>query len=155
LNYIPKCTFLTAAAAAEQRPQVGDIVERHLEEGDVVLFNRQPSLHRVSIMAFRAVVRPGRTLRFNECVCSPFNADFDGDEMNLHLPQVRCGESRLLGAGAGVCVLLVCCCAVMCVLEGVGRCREGLKLAFHRQAVYCGCSHAPAILHCVMLLLFL
>jgi DNA-directed RNA polymerase III subunit RPC1 len=68
--------------------QVGDIVERHLEEGDVVLFNRQPSLHRVSIMAFRAVVRAGRTLRFNECVCSPFNADFDGDEMNLHLPQV-------------------------------------------------------------------
>jgi DNA-directed RNA polymerase beta' subunit len=72
------------------KSQVGDIVERHLEEGDVVLFNRQPSLHRVSIMAFRAVVRPGRTLRFNECVCSPFNADFDGDEMNLHLPQVRC-----------------------------------------------------------------
>lgn len=59
-----------------------------MENGDVVLFNRQPSLHRVSIQAFRAVVRPGRTLRFNECVCSPFNADFDGDEMNLHLPQV-------------------------------------------------------------------
>lgn len=39
--------------------------------------------------ACRAVVRPGRTLRFNECVCTPFNADFDGDEMNLHLPQVR------------------------------------------------------------------
>jgi DNA-directed RNA polymerase III subunit RPC1 len=70
-------------------------VERHLEEGDVVLFNRQPSLHRVSIMAFRAVVRPGRTLRFNECVCSPFNADFDGDEMNLHLPQVGCGYVQL------------------------------------------------------------
>jgi DNA-directed RNA polymerase III subunit RPC1 len=68
--------------------QVGDIVERHLEEGDIVLFNRQPSLHRVSIMAFRATVKAGRTLRFNECVCSPFNADFDGDEMNLHLPQV-------------------------------------------------------------------
>jgi hypothetical protein len=34
-------------------------------------------------------VRPGRTLRFNECVCSPFNADFDGDEMNLHLPQTE------------------------------------------------------------------
>lgn len=69
--------------------KVGDIVERHLEEGDVVLFNRQPSLHRVSIQAFRAVVRPGRTLRFNECVCTPFNADFDGDEMNLHLPQTE------------------------------------------------------------------
>jgi hypothetical protein len=67
------------------------------QNGDVVLFNRQPSLHRISIMAFRAVVRPGRTLRFNECVCSPFNADFDGDEMNLHLPQVGVGW----GVGGG------------------------------------------------------
>jgi DNA-directed RNA polymerase III subunit RPC1 len=71
------------------------------QNGDVVLFNRQPSLHRVSIMAFRAVVRPGRTLRFNECVCSPFNADFDGDEMNLHLPQVG-GRARVC---VYVCVL--------------------------------------------------
>jgi DNA-directed RNA polymerase III subunit RPC1 len=69
------------------RLAVGDIVERHLCDGDVVLFNRQPSLHRVSIMAMRARVLPGRTFRFNECVCAPFNADFDGDEMNLHLPQ--------------------------------------------------------------------
>jgi len=70
-----------------KRLAVGDIVERHLCDGDVVLFNRQPSLHRVSIMAMRARVLPGRTFRFNECVCAPFNADFDGDEMNLHLPQ--------------------------------------------------------------------
>ena len=66
--------------------QIGDIVERHLENGDVVLFNRQPSLHRVSIMAHKARVMPFRTLRFNECVCTPYNADFDGDEMNIHLP---------------------------------------------------------------------
>ena len=65
----------------------GDVVERHLVDGDVVLFNRQPSLHKMSIMAHRAKVMPGRTLRFNECVCTPYNADFDGDEMNLHLPQ--------------------------------------------------------------------
>lgn len=65
----------------------GDIVERHLINDDVVLFNRQPSLHRISIMAFRAKIMPWRTLRFNVCACSPFNADFDGDEMNLHLPQ--------------------------------------------------------------------
>ena len=65
----------------------GDTVERHLIDGDVVLFNRQPSLHKMSIMAHRAKVMPSRTLRFNECVCSPYNADFDGDEMNLHLPQ--------------------------------------------------------------------
>jgi DNA-directed RNA polymerase beta' subunit len=54
----------------------------------VVLFNRQPSLHRMSIMAHRARIMPWRTLRFNECVCAPYNADFDGDEMNIHVPQV-------------------------------------------------------------------
>ncbi|CAD5234319.1 unnamed protein product [Bursaphelenchus xylophilus] len=70
-----------------QSLQYGDIVERHLKDDDVVLFNRQPSLHRISIMAHRAKVMPFRTFRFNECACTPYNADFDGDEMNLHLPQ--------------------------------------------------------------------
>lgn len=69
--------------------RVGDTVERHLLDGDVVLFNRQPSLHKLSIMAHFAVVRPWRTFRFNECACTPYNADFDGDEMNLHLPQTE------------------------------------------------------------------
>ena len=72
--------------------KIGDTVERHLIDDDIVLFNRQPSLHRMSIMAFRTKVLDGRTLRFNECVCTPFNADFDGDEMNIHLPQTD--ESR-------------------------------------------------------------
>ena len=69
--------------------RIGDIVERHLIDGDVVLFNRQPSLHKLSIMAHFAVVKPWRTFRFNECACTPYNADFDGDEMNLHLPQTE------------------------------------------------------------------
>jgi DNA-directed RNA polymerase beta' subunit len=80
--------------------KVGDVVERHLSDGDVVLFNRQPSLHKLSIMAHRARVMPGRTFRFNECVCAPYNADFDGDEMNLHLPQTeeaRAESLALLG----------------------------------------------------------
>ncbi|KND88847.1 DNA-directed RNA polymerase III subunit RPC1 [Tolypocladium ophioglossoides CBS 100239] len=67
----------------------GDIVERHLEDGDVVLFNRQPSLHKLSIMSHLVKVRPWRTFRLNECVCNPYNADFDGDEMNLHVPQTE------------------------------------------------------------------
>ncbi|XP_012276667.1 DNA-directed RNA polymerase III subunit RPC1 [Orussus abietinus] len=67
--------------------QYGDVVERHLRDDDVVLFNRQPSLHKLSIMAHKAKVLEHRTFRFNECVCTPYNADFDGDEMNLHLPQ--------------------------------------------------------------------
>ena len=67
----------------------GDVVERHLEDGDIVLFNRQPSLHKLSIMSHLVKVRPWRTFRLNECVCSPYNADFDGDEMNLHVPQTE------------------------------------------------------------------
>ncbi|XP_047127085.1 DNA-directed RNA polymerase III subunit RPC1 isoform X1 [Hydra vulgaris] len=74
----------------------GDIVERHLMDNDVVLFNRQPSLHRLSIMAHYATVRPHRTFRFNECVCTPYNADFDGDEMNLHLPQTEEAKAEAL-----------------------------------------------------------
>lgn len=69
--------------------QEGDIVERHIEDGDIVLFNRQPSLHKLSILAHFAKVRPHRTFRLNECVCNPYNADFDGDEMNLHVPQTE------------------------------------------------------------------
>jgi DNA-directed RNA polymerase III subunit RPC1 len=68
---------------------VGCVVERHLRDGDLVLFNRQPSLHRLSIMAHSVKVIAGRTFRFNECVCAPYNADFDGDEMNLHVPQTE------------------------------------------------------------------
>ena len=69
--------------------QEGDIVERHLEDGDIVLFNRQPSLHKLSILSHFVRVRPHRTFRLNECVCNPYNADFDGDEMNLHVPQTE------------------------------------------------------------------
>ncbi|NHJ21144.1 MAG: DNA-directed RNA polymerase subunit A' [Candidatus Lokiarchaeota archaeon] len=65
----------------------GYTVERHLANGDLVLFNRQPSLHRMSIMAHEVKIMDGRTFRLNLTVCPPYNADFDGDEMNLHVPQ--------------------------------------------------------------------
>jgi DNA-directed RNA polymerase III subunit RPC1 len=58
--------------------KIGDIVERHMMDDDLVLFNRQPSLHKMSIMAHRVKVFPWRTFRFNECACAPYNADFDG-----------------------------------------------------------------------------
>ncbi|KAJ3332219.1 hypothetical protein HDU76_000926 [Blyttiomyces sp. JEL0837] len=80
--------------------RVGDTVERHLHDGDIVLFNRQPSLHKLSIMSHFAKIRPWRTFRFNECVCTPYNADFDGDEMNLHVPQTeeaRAEAQELMG----------------------------------------------------------
>ncbi|MFX1511284.1 MAG: DNA-directed RNA polymerase subunit A' [Promethearchaeota archaeon] len=65
----------------------GYTVERHLRDGDIVLFNRQPSLHRMSIMAHEVRVMPKKTFRLHLCVCTPYNADFDGDEMNVHVPQ--------------------------------------------------------------------
>ncbi|KAI7750930.1 hypothetical protein M8C21_003095 [Ambrosia artemisiifolia] len=63
------------------------LVERHLNDGDFVLFNRQPSLHKMSIMGHRIKIMPYSTFRLNLSVTSPYNADFDGDEMNMHVPQ--------------------------------------------------------------------
>jgi DNA-directed RNA polymerase II subunit RPB1 len=67
--------------------EVGYIVERHIRDDDYVLFNRQPSLHKMSIMGHRVKVLPFQTFRLNLSVTSPYNADFDGDEMNMHVPQ--------------------------------------------------------------------
>ena len=75
-----------------ERLEVGFRVERHLIDGDIVLFNRQPSLHRMSMMAHEVRVLPYKTFRLNLCVCPPYNADFDGDEMNMHVFQTE--ESR-------------------------------------------------------------
>ncbi|KAI0063081.1 beta and beta-prime subunits of DNA dependent RNA-polymerase [Artomyces pyxidatus] len=67
--------------------QYGWIVERHLKDGDFVLFNRQPSLHKMSMMSHRVRLMPYSTFRLNLSVTPPYNADFDGDEMNMHVPQ--------------------------------------------------------------------
>ncbi|MDR2967805.1 MAG: DNA-directed RNA polymerase subunit A' [Methanobacteriaceae archaeon] len=75
-----------------EKLEPGYIVERHLKDGDIVLFNRQPSLHRMSMMAHEVRVLPYKTFRLNLCVCPPYNADFDGDEMNMHIFQTD--ESR-------------------------------------------------------------
>eukprot|EP00656_Telonema_subtile_P049966 TRINITY_DN6345_c0_g1_i4.p1 TRINITY_DN6345_c0_g1~~TRINITY_DN6345_c0_g1_i4.p1 ORF type:complete len:1476 (-),score=436.33 TRINITY_DN6345_c0_g1_i4:120-4547(-) len=81
--------YVSDRVSEARQLQEGETVERHLSDGDIVLFNRQPSLHKLSIMAHRARIMPWRTLRFNECVCAPYNADFDGDEMNMHVPQTE------------------------------------------------------------------
>lgn len=76
----------------------GSIVERQLMNGDIVLFNRQPSLHRMSMMAHEVRVMHFKTFRLNLSVCPPYNADFDGDEMNLHVLQSEeaRAEARIL-----------------------------------------------------------
>lgn len=92
--------FAGSMKMAATNLKIGDVVERHLRDGDIVLFNRQPSLHKLSIMSHRAKIRPWRTFRLNECACNPYNADFDGDEMNMHVPQTeeaRTEATELMG----------------------------------------------------------
>ncbi len=69
-------------------------VERHLQDGDVVLFNRHPSLHRGSLMAHYVKVLPWRTFRLHPAAATPYNADFDGDEMNIHSPKQKKQEQK-------------------------------------------------------------
>lgn len=69
--------------------EIGYAVDRQLIDGDVVLFNRHPSLHKSSLMAHFVKVLPGKTFRLHPASCAPYNADFDGDEMNIHGPQTE------------------------------------------------------------------
>jgi len=73
----------------------GATIKRKLRDGDVVIFNRQPTLHRASIMGHKIKVLPGKTFRLNPISCPPYNADFDGDEMNLHCPQSEAAVAEI------------------------------------------------------------
>lgn len=82
--------------AGEIQLQYGYKVERHIVDGDLIIFNRQPSLHKESMMGHRVRVMPYSTFRLNLSVTSPYNADFDGDEMNLHVPQSHETRSEVM-----------------------------------------------------------
>lgn len=73
----------------------GDVVHRHLIDGDSVLFNRQPSLHKGSMECHRVKILPFSTFRLNVSATKPYNADFDGDEMNMHVPQSIAAATEL------------------------------------------------------------
>ena len=80
---------------------IGDTIHRHMLDGDPVLFNRQPTLHRMSMMCHRAkIMHKGSTFRLNVAVTKPYNADFDGDEMNLHGPQDEESQAELIHLAA-------------------------------------------------------
>lgn len=79
---------------------LGDVVNRHLADGDIILFNRQPTLHRMSMMGHRVKVLPFNTFRLNVSVTAPYNADFDGDEMNAHIPQSYEASTELMEIAA-------------------------------------------------------
>ncbi|MFH1977939.1 MAG: DNA-directed RNA polymerase subunit A' [Candidatus Aenigmatarchaeota archaeon] len=95
INYVIRPDERRIKITGENKKMVLDnlvedwIVERQLEDNDIVLFNRQPSLHKVSIMAHRVKIMDENTFRMNPSVCPPYNADFDGDEMNLHALQTE------------------------------------------------------------------
>ncbi|MBI4014883.1 MAG: DNA-directed RNA polymerase subunit A', partial [Candidatus Aenigmarchaeota archaeon] len=92
-NYVVRPDGIKKKITAENKEVIaqeiipGYVVERHLIDGDIVIINRQPSLHRMSMMGHRAKIMPYRTIRLSLAVTIPYNADFDGDEMNLHVPQ--------------------------------------------------------------------
>jgi DNA-directed RNA polymerase II subunit RPB1 len=75
--------------------EIGDVAHRRLQDGDIVYLNRQPSLHKTSMLAKRVIRRPGKTIRMNLATTGSFNADFDGDEMNIFVPQSETTKAEL------------------------------------------------------------
>uniref|UniRef100_A0AAQ5WWY6 DNA-directed RNA polymerase subunit n=1 Tax=Amphiprion ocellaris TaxID=80972 RepID=A0AAQ5WWY6_AMPOC len=85
--------LLTPSPGPQKMPM--KIVNRHIKNGDVLLLNRQPTLHRPSIQAHCARILPGeKVLRLHYANCKAYNADFDGDEMNAHFPQSELGRAE-------------------------------------------------------------
>ncbi len=84
-----------------QDPRVWDIVEEKIKEHPILL-NRAPTLHRLGIQAFEPKLIEGRAIRLHPLVCAAFNADFDGDQMAIHVPITNeaCTEARILMLGA-------------------------------------------------------
>ncbi len=90
--------FKTAKRVIEkQKPVVWDLLEDVIKDHPVLL-NRAPSLHRLSIQAFEPVLIEGRAIRLHPLVCGGFNADFDGDQMSVHVPlsPEAVAEARIL-----------------------------------------------------------
>ena len=90
-----KTNLAMVADLSSQNLAPGYIVERHIRDDDIVIFNRQPSLHKMSMMGHRAFLISGRTFRLNLCDTTPYNADFDGDEMNMHVPQSQTARAEV------------------------------------------------------------
>ena len=87
---------ISLARKPDYEIEFGDVVHRHLIDGDPVVFNRQPSLHKYSMGGHLAKIMPGGTFRLNLSVAGAYNADFDGDEMNCHVPQTPAAMAEVL-----------------------------------------------------------
>ena len=89
-NKLSEYGYVTTIKSAKkmvekQRPEVWDILEEVVREHPVLL-NRAPTLHRLGIQAFEPVLIEGKAIQLHPLVCSAFNADFDGDQMAVHVP---------------------------------------------------------------------
>lgn len=113
---------------------VGDICERQLQNGDIVLLNRQPTLHVGSMMAQEIVIHNEKTFRFNLSIAKSFNADFDGDEMNVHVAQSleAQAELRLISASKNFIISAQSSKPNMCIVQdsllGAYRMTKGLQI---------------------------
>ena len=89
--------FLDKLTPANRSYKISEnwIVERKLHNNDYVLLNRQPTLHKASMMAMQIVIHNAKTFTMNLAITKPFNADFDGDEMNIHVPQTLESQAEL------------------------------------------------------------
>ena len=91
---LAKGTF-AGLGSSTATPPANKQVLRHLHDGDILLLNRQPTLHKPSIMAHKARVLTGeKTIRMHYANCNSYNADFDGDEMNMHFPQSQAARAE-------------------------------------------------------------
>ena len=91
-------TFVLKMVHSPFELKIGDKIERHMMDDDIIFFNRQPSLHKYSMMAMRAKVLDNPdyvTFRFNVGVTEPFHADYDGDEMCITIPRSVQSEIEL------------------------------------------------------------
>ena len=68
-----------------ERPEVWDILDEVIREHPILL-NRAPTLHRLGIQAFEPILIEGKAIQLHPLVCTAFNADFDGDQMAVHIP---------------------------------------------------------------------
>ena len=126
--------FLSDAERQQFRLLFGMTVERYLSDDDYVIFNRQPSLHRIGFLGHKVRLFPNDTFRINLSVTSPYNADFDGDEMNLHALQSQeaSSECRMLMAVGQQIVTPQSCKPVMGIVQDA---LLGSYLLTHRSTV--------------------
>ncbi len=110
-----------------QEPIVWDILEEVIREHPVLL-NRAPTLHRLGIQAFEPVLVEGKAIKIHPLVCTAFNADFDGDQMAVHIP--LSAEAQIEAT-----VLMLASNNLLSVRQAVSRSR------FLRRTSFLGCYY--------------